>query len=69
MYDLLEGILYHAIIAYVFLSTMYDVIRWLLTAFPWYPSYNFGYADLSLAPPRCDVVARTAKPSCVLWSQ
>jgi hypothetical protein len=29
----------------------YDVIRWLMTAFSWYPNYNLGYADLSVAPP------------------
>jgi hypothetical protein len=28
-----------------------------MTAFSWCPSYNFGYADLSVAPPKFDVVA------------
>jgi hypothetical protein len=38
---------------------LYDVIHWLMTAFSWYPGYNFGYVDLSIAPPKFDVVART----------
>jgi hypothetical protein len=38
-----------------------DVIRWLMTAFSWYPSYNFGYADMSVAPPKFDVVAQSVQ--------
>jgi hypothetical protein len=30
-----------------------------MTVFSWYASYNFGYADLSVAPSKFDVVART----------
>jgi hypothetical protein len=57
MYGLLEGVLYHAILSYDIVWCD-PLVIWLL--FLGIQVIYFGYADLSVAPPKFDVVVRTA---------